>query len=136
MSTKRGGKVNVKEQPTIESDVRKIFNPYSDDLSESNAEPKPEVFEVDVNKLSDETQEVHYGFIGEPVVNETIDDDMKEGMMTEGAKTVAEFVDNKILEDLKKIATEPPVTEKPKRRIEDLGQSELRLYQRTGIIPQ
>ena len=132
MSTKRGGKINVQEKPTIESDIKKI---YYDDANESS-ESKPEVFEVDVNKLSEETQEVHYGFIGEPVVNETIDDDMKEEMMAEGAKAVAEFVDNKILEDLKNLATVPTVTEKPKRRIEDLGQSELRLYQRTGIIPQ
>jgi len=132
MSTKRGGKINVQEKPTIESDIKKI---YYDDVNESS-ESKPEVFEVDVNKLSEETQEVHYGFIGEPVVNETIDDDMKEEMMAEGAKAVAEFVDNKILEDLKNLATVPTVTEKPKRRIEDLGQSELRLYQRTGIIPQ
>jgi len=126
MSTKRGGKINVQEKPTIESDIKKI---YYDDANESS-ESKPEVFEVDVNKLSEETQEVHYGFIGEP--KKEVNAEFQKDYFIGGGDFTKQAEIDSLPEELPK----NEIQVKPKRRIEDLGQSELRLYQRTGIIPQ
>jgi len=106
----------IVEQPIINEEVYSVTNNF----------PIEETFEAEIKD---------FNINSVPEINETIDNDLKKEMEEEGVKIITELVNEKILEELINLADKPEVSIKRKRDISDLNLSELRLYQRSGIIP-
>ena len=86
----------------------------------------------DENNKTDNTEEPKEEFLGNTTIEDiSVENDNKEDV------TVEEKPQNEPVVEKKEIKEEPKKKEvKKERTVADLSQSELRQYQRTGVIPK